>query len=436
MHRADLQTGHFSAGPTAPGLSGAIWGWQTCLSIFLLRGSWAREKLALGWIHHAIRTTLTLATAALAFLQPVASAQAPGSGSNSSGIQSDGLLQFDGNWYQSDKQELDGDPSNGADVDYRVRNAQVFMTGDREEFRWIVGYEFESKKWLDVNLLGRHGRQSIQVGQFKQPNSLEALSSSKTNDFMSQAMATNAFSLGRRLGLAYRYGVDSDDRGEAAWGLTTSYFGREITDGLAHGAGFGVRAAWAHGQAGKILHLGLSYANHDTHQDSWRVRARPNADLTPIRLVDSGTLVDTDRVSMVGGEVAWIGDRVKLQAEYLLSSIDRYGDGETTLRTDGGYVSGVWNFASGKWSYKGGLPVLASTSASKMGLWQLGARYDFIDCNDRGLSGGQAESLTLGVNAYFRSNLKAAFNYVRVRSKRNGVEDDPTILEARVQLHW
>ena len=47
----------------------------------------------------------------------------------------------------------------------------------------------------------------MQVGQFKQPNSLEELSSTKNNDFISKAMVTNTFGVARRLGGAYSYGT-------------------------------------------------------------------------------------------------------------------------------------------------------------------------------------------------------------------------------------
>ena len=46
------------------------------------------------------------------------------------------------------------------------------------------------------------------------------------------------------------------------------------------------------------------------------------------------------------------------------------------------------------------------------------------------------DSITAGVNWYWRSNYKFALNYVMVESDRRGVQDDPNILEARVQFFW
>src|SRR5690606_41891125 len=59
-------------------------------------------------------------------------------------------------------------------------------------------------KFLDVfakyKLGGNSGRY-LRLGQFKQPNSLEELSSSKNNDFIAKAMVTNTFAVSRRLGI-------------------------------------------------------------------------------------------------------------------------------------------------------------------------------------------------------------------------------------------
>jgi len=40
------------------------------------------------------------------------------------------------------------------------------------------------------------------------------------------------------------------------------------------------------------------------------------------------------------------------------------------------------------------------------------------------------------VNWYWRSNFKFALNYVKVNSERQGLSDDPDIVEARAQFYW
>ena len=106
------------------------------------------------------------------------------------------------------------------------------------------------------------------------------------------------------------------------------------------------------------------------------------------------------------------------------------------------------------------------------GMWQVGLRYDTIDLNDGtvvpgssptsnprvlGALGGEMDSWTLGVNWYWRSNFKFMLDYVMVDSSKyigttnatyaedpinnnatfnRVVDDNPNILEARLQFYW
>ena len=130
----------------------------------------------------------------------------------------EGLLQTDAYWYDSDFINLDADPADGGDAN----------------FEWALGYDASGDgKFLDAFAkykLGGNGNHFIQAGQFKQPNSLEELSSTKNNDFISKAMATNTFAVARRLGVGYAYG-------DSNWGITASMFGRELTRNRAGGEG-------------------------------------------------------------------------------------------------------------------------------------------------------------------------------------------------------
>ncbi len=361
----------------------------------------------------------------------------------------EGLVQADWNGYDSDVADLDGDPDDDDDSEQDLRTAQFYLKGKGPgNFDWVAGYDGKADKWLDLNARYKFGEieQFVQAGQFKQPNGLEELSAGKHNDFMSQASISNTFTVGRRLGVGYSYGHPFDrtsGQGDTArtrhgnFGVTASYFGREITSGLGRGSGYGLRGTWAPlNMDGRILHFGLSYVDYDTPADTIRLRARPNADLTPVRLVDTGSFTDSDRVSTVGLESFWIHGPFKLQAEYMSSEVQRDGAGVDDFSGTGGYLSGVWNVNGQSWGYKGGEPATQLASDSRWGSWQLGLRYDVIDLDDNAVEGGRMESLTAGVNWYWRSNFKVVLNYVAVESERDNNNDDPNILEARFQFYW
>ena len=407
------------------------------------------------------RHTLSVALLA-ALVAPAAHAEIAIDVIADSEVSFEGQIQVDANWFNSDVVNLNGDALDGADNDQELRRAEIVLKGKGPgNIEWVLGYDAKADKYLDVNIkykLGGNANHFIQLGQYKQPNSLEELTSSRHNDFISKAMVTNTFGVARRLGGAYSYGSSN-------WSLTGSYFGRELTRNLAHGSGYGLRGTWAPiNESGNLLHFGLSYVDMDTDADTVRLRTRPNADLSAARLVDTGSsgIRNADRQSTIGAEAMYVTGPFKLQGEYMQSTVDRYA---TPFASQPGdefsgnsfYVSGLWNLTGESWTYKGGLPSTPLPSEPGRGMWQLGLRYDSIDLDDGslragatptsapivdGILGGEMDSVTAGVNWYWRSNFKFALNYVKVQSTkysstaRRFVDDDPSIVEARVQFYW
>jgi phosphate-selective porin OprO/OprP len=421
----------------------------------------------------------TLSVALLAVLAaPAAHAEIAFDVIGGSEISFEGLVQADYNYFDNDFANLNGDAPDGKDSDNELRRAELVLKGKGPgNIDWVVGYDAKADKWLDVNAkykLGGDANHWFQAGQFKQPNSLEELSSTKNNDFISKSLVTNTFGIARRLGAAYHYGTND-------WGITASYFTRELTEHPAptpHGPGFGFRGNWAPiNEKGNILHFGLSYIDYDTFTDTVRIRARPDADLAGQRIVDTGNMTNADRQSTLGAEAMWVTGPFKLQGEYMQSTVDRYNNGNPRQSKDydanSWYVSGLWNITGETWGYKDGVPTTPLPDSPASGMWQAGLRFDTIDLDDGraiagatptaasvvdGVLGGQMDTWTVGVNWYWRSNFKFMLNYVMVDSSRyfvrtpaapyadipannnvlvnRKVDDNPNILEARVQLYW
>ena len=377
------------------------------------------------------RLTLSLALLA-ALAAPAARAEITIDSIAGSDVSLEGLIQADGNWFNNDLADLNGIGNNGKDSEFELRRAEIVLKGKGPgNYEWVIGYDAKADKFLDANVkykLGGNGSHFVQVGQFKQPNSMEESSSTKNNDFISKSVATNTYAIGRRLGVGYGFGTDS-------WSINASYFGRELTRNLAHGSGYGLRGTWAPiNEKGNIVHIGLAYANYDTDADTFRLRARPDADLASVRLVDTGNMTDTDRVATTSLEAMWINGPFKLQGEYYTSDIKRLANSDYT--STAGYIQGTWNITGETWGYKGGVPSTPLPSEPGSGMWQLGLRYDTIDLNDGAVEGGKMNTWTAGVNWYWRSNFKFALNYVKVNSERQGLSDDPDIVEARAQFYW
>jgi phosphate-selective porin OprO/OprP len=385
------------------------------------------------------RSTLTLALLA-ALVAPAAHAEIAIDSIADSEVSFEGLVQADGYWYDSDFMNLDADSADGSDADSAMRRAELVLKGKGPgNIEWVLGYDAKANKYLDANIkykLGGNSNNFIQAGQYKQPNSLEELSSTKNNDFISKSMITNTFAVARRLGVGAGYG-------DSNWGITGSVFGDELTRNLAQGSGYGARGFWAPiNDKGSILHLGLSYVNYDAKisdgtaslDDTTRFRARPDADFSN-RLVDTGKLTDTDKISTLGAEAFWVTGPFKLQGEYMKTNASRTA-GFDDFGSDGAYIIGVWNITGETWGYKGGTPTTPLPDEPGRGLWQVGLRYDTLDLNDGLVQGGKLATWTAGVNWYWRSNFKFMLNYVMADSTKLGVDDNPNVLEARVQFYF
>ena len=381
-----------------------------------------------------------LAAAVLAALSAPAFAEVELDVIGGSEVTFEGLIQADGYWYDSDFINLDADVGDGSDADSAMRRAELVLKGKGPgNIEWVLGYDAKANKYLDANLkykLGGNSNNFIQAGQYKQPNSLEELSSTKNNDFISKAMITNTFAVARRLGVGAGWGDNN-------WGITGSLFGDELTRNLARGSGYGARGYWAPiNDKGSILHLGLSYVNYNaeitngtaTLEDTARLRARPDADFSN-RLIDTGNLANTDKLSTLGAEAFWVTGPFKLQGEYMKTNAQRTA-GLDDFSSSGAYISGLWNITGETWGYKGGTPTTPLPDEPGRGMWQLGLRYDTLDLNDGLIQGGKLNTWTAGVNWYWRSNFKFMLDYVMADSTKAGIDDNPNILEARVQFYF
>ncbi len=363
----------------------------------------------------------------------------------------EGLIQADYNHFNSDVKDLNNAATkDGNDSDAGMRRAELVLKGKGVKYDWVLGYDAKATKFLDTNVKWKFSANTgLTVGQFKQPNSLEELSSTKNNDFIAKAMGTNTFGLSRRLGIAFNTGNDN-------WTATASVFGRELTRNLGEGNGYGGRVTWAPVMNSEnTLHLGLSGVDYrsrdslDNGRTQWR--SRPDADFAGSRLIDTGLFTDGDRIRTLGLEAMWIHGPLRVQSEYMKSNTSRSLHSDFTA--DAWYVQGIWNITGEKFGYKAGVPTTSLPNAPASGMWQLGLRYDALDLNDgnllpgappvvNGVLGGKEHNLTLGVNWYWHSNFKFMLNFVKVNSERYNtashttVSDDPSIVEVRGQFYF
>jgi len=332
----------------------------------------------------------------------------------------DGVLQTDYSRFNDDvKDFLDGSEFRRSEVIMRLKNDK------NTEF--YIGYDPKAKRWLDVYgklMMGPSGQ--IRIGQYKQNMNLEELISTRSIDFAARALP-NAFAIGRRLGVDYmRFGTD--------WTLSGGIYDREINNNQGKGTGVVVRGTYAPiNELEETLHFGVAVSSQKQYRDIGRFSARPEADLANFRLVDTGALALADRNSQIGLEASYSNGPWALQGEYIRADLSR-GATFDNYSADGYYVYGTWFVTGEMKTYRQGMFSYPVPNDPAKGALELGLRYSAIDLDDGAVRGGEEQNWTVGANWYWRVNFKFVLDYTQVSSKRQGISDDPSIVNARFQF--
>lgn len=316
----------------------------------------------------------------------------------------------------------------------KFRRARLFVDGViNKDWLFKAQYDFAENSVGTKDLYIKYKPWGVTLGQFKQPLSLEELTSSNYITFIERASINN-LATSRRIGLGYNTGSDN-------YSFAASVYGRDVGDSTTDDEGFGIGgrltfAPWA--SESSALHLGVAAAmeNPQLGDDSARFRARPEANVDGSRLIDTGSIADVDDITKYGLEAALVQGPFSLQAEYLAASVARK-NGNPDADFDGYYVFGSW-FLTGEsrpYDAKKGAFGRVKPSA-KSGAWELAARYSSLDLTDGAIDGGEMDNWTVGVNYYMNANARLMFNYVGVDSEKAGVDNDPGIFLMRAQVDF
>ncbi len=278
------------------------------------------------------------------------------------------------------------------------------------------------------------------LGQFKEPFSLEEMTSKRYITFMERALP-NAFAPGRNMGIGAHwsselttfeigifgddYNDDPDDEGDEGWGVTSRL----------------TYAPWA--QERSVLHFGtaVSYRKLDDEQ-TVRIDSRPETHLTDVRYLDTGKLEQSRSVTLLGLEGAWVSGSFSVQGEWMRAKIDRIEGRDPEF--EGWYLMASWFLTGESRHYKqrsakfGRIRTLGDHGAVEMA-----ARFSSLDLNDEEVEGGSSDNMTLGVNWYLNRQIRLTANMVFVDNDRFAdahgdveAEDEPTIIQLRAQVDF
>ncbi len=280
--------------------------------------------------------------------------------------------------------------------------------------------------------LGGNGR--IRVGNFRQPQGLEEVTTSRNLMFMERSQGTEPFVVGRRMGLEVT-GWQQNFRWSAAmFGADVEDFVKEANEQI----NFAARLNWTPIQdEDSVLLLGASgalrkptfvgEADEDGERSVSKVKfnTRPETNVSDTKFVYAG-LKDVKSFSTFGGEVAYKNKRFLVQGEYMGAAVSRYEDKKDISYGGGyGFVSLFLTDDTHGYDYKDA-EFARVVPTSKSGAWEVAARYSFVDMNDETAEEqhGKSTSITLGVNYYPNPNVKLMLNYGIVDNDEYAVGKD------------
>lgn len=320
---------------------------------------------------------------------------------------------------------------------HRLRRARIGLSGTADEnwsYQSEVDFAENGVDFKDVYLRYTGlASGAVTIGHFKVPFGMDELTSSNHITFIERSLPTS-FAQSRRVGLGFSNSGDS-------WGFSSMLFGQGIgtnNDRVDESAdeGFGLGARYYSTPIrtdNNILHLGVAFTTEDTphsENETARFRARPESRVSGIRLVDTGTITDVDRINRFGLEAGFQAGPVTFQGEYLSVNTDR-SSGFDSYDFDGYYAQASYVIGGSKKAYRGG-----AFRSPAPGSWEVALRYSNINLDDGDITGGEENNLTLGLNWYAAKNVRFMWNYVSVDAEVAGVSEKPNIFLFRTQVSF
>lgn len=335
-------------------------------------------------------------------------------------VQVGGRIQANAEFYDDDRVDF----GNGSEL----RRARLFMSGTLWRV-WDYKFEYDfasgsngaiADAYLAYTDLGPLG---VKVGHFKEPFSLQGMSSAKYLNFVERSL-TDAFVPSRRsIGAGLYAGNDH-------YSATLGVFGQGLNEpagGVDESLGVTGRVTFAPINDGDhVLHLGGALSYRDTGEGKTvKFSQRPESHITNVRLVNTNT-IDADDYYRYGLEAAFVYDRLTLQGEYMGASVNRAIAGNPDVDFDGYYLEALWFLTDDYRPYDASSGTFKSVKPNSvvgkggLGAWQVGARFSSIDLSDGDINGGEEDNFTLGLNWFPNANLRFTANYIKVLDADGG----------------
>ena len=284
---------------------------------------------------------------------------------------------------------------------------------------------------------------TVKVGHYKEPFSLEELTSSKYISFLERALP-NAFAPSRNVGIML---TDAPKQLEQKMTWAVGVFrdagasGDSTHDDAATRYNLTARVTglpYYEEKGARLVHVGAGWTLRDPEDNALTYSQRPEAHLAPT-LATTGAIADADMVNIFNVEAALVYGPFSLQGEYFHTMVD--SDSYDDPDYNGYYIFGSWFITGEHRNYKKSAAVFDRVVPKQdfdlqggPGALELLVRFSGLDLDDGAVDGGRIMNIGAGLNWYLNPNVQVMLNYIHTDYEQGAAEGTGDITQIRFQF--
>jgi phosphate-selective porin OprO/OprP len=388
-----------------------------------------------------------------------------------------GFFQADNLYFGQDPQShaLNGNLQDGADFRRFRLSARGSVIENVNYFGQLdfgLGRPVFTDVWGEVTKVPFLG--NVRFGQWKQPYSLEVVTTVRYQTFLERSVLFQSFDPFRRIGIGF---YDHNQQETMTWAMSgfrqgQDLFGNDIGDAGGNGSAGRITFLPFYEKDGDdlhYLHLGSGYYIGDPQSNELRIATIPEAFVGAVGSYP-GSPIGTSRIAVpniingtppfvntgpipihffsnVGTEFLYVNGPVSIQSEAQLSTLaQRNGGPQLNFWGMYAFASVLLTGESRPYDRKFAVldrivprsPFLTDYGCGTgTGAWELALRWSYIDLNDANINGGRLSDVTAGLNWYLNGYTKVQFNYIRAYQSGFPLPNAATdIYGLRAQVDW
>ncbi|MDZ4859623.1 MAG: porin [Candidatus Hydrogenedentes bacterium] len=302
---------------------------------------------------------------------------------------------------------------------------------------------------------GGNRKGELRLGHFREPFSLEELTSQPARTFQERSLAS-AFYPSRNAGIQWSDSVIGEEKKERlyyALGIFKTTDNWPSSNDSDEDQGYNITARVAglpfytrNGE--RLLHIGAGYSrrNPDGAVVGWS--ARPEARLSLFRYADTEKFANyrlrdarADDIDLFNVELASVIGPFMAQGEYTKADVETTFDGSRSF--DGYYGQLSYLLTGEHRTFRHDTATFDKITPKRnfgwgktdgWGAWEVALRYADADLTDGGVRGGEHSSLTAGLRWYLNPNTHVTLNYIINDVEHDLYEGEYESLQLRTQV--